>query len=197
MNTKQITLTVVAVALCGVILYQTGCSPAHKEEAPAPAMTSVERGKYLVNIGGCNDCHTPKLMTEKGPVLDEALLLSGHRQGTVIPETDWSLIAPGKYILMGQDLGYFVGPWGVSFPANLTPDTATGIGSWNFELFQKIVKTGMHMGMENGRPILPPMFVQGLQGLSEEDLHAVFDYLKSLPPIENKVPDPLPPPAHS
>lgn len=195
MNTKTLSLTATAVALCGIILYQTGCAPAQKEEAPAPAMTSVERGKYLVSLGGCNDCHTPKIMTDKGPVLDESLMLSGHRQGSVIPEIDWNNVAPGKFFLMGQDLGYFVGPWGVSFPANLTPDTATGTGAWTFELFQKIVKTGMHMGMENGRPILPPMFVQGLQGLSDEDLRAIFDYLKSLPPINNKVPDPLPPPA--
>jgi hypothetical protein len=103
-------------------------------------------------------------------VLDEALLLSGLRQGTTLPDIDWSLTVPGKYFLMGQDLGYFIGPWGVSFPANLTPDTATGTGAWTFELFQKIIKTGMHMGMENGRPILPPMFVNGLRGLTDEDL---------------------------
>jgi hypothetical protein len=197
MNTRQISLTAVAVALCGVILYQTGCAPVQKEEVSAPAMTSVERGKYLVNIGGCNDCHTPKIMTDKGPVPDESLTLSGLRQGTVLPEIDWSLVDAGKFVLMGQDLGYFIGPWGVSFAYNLTPDTATGIGAWNFELFQKIVKTGMHMGMENGRPVLPPMVVQGLQGLTDEDLRAIFDYLKSLPPIHNRIPDPLPPPVKS
>lgn len=197
MNTRQISLTAVAVALCGVILYQTGCAPVQKEEVAAPAMTSVERGKYLVNIGGCNDCHTPKIMTDKGPVPDESLTLSGLRQGTVLPEIDWSLVDAGKFVLMGQDLGYFIGPWGVSFAYNLTPDTATGIGAWNFELFQKIVKTGMHMGMENGRPVLPPMVVQGLQGLTDEDLRAIFDYLKSLPPIHNRIPDPLPPPVKS
>lgn len=197
MKTKFNLFTAMAVAFCGTIIYQTGCSPSPRQEAPAVTMSPVERGKYLVNLGGCNDCHTPKKMTDQGPVLDESLMLSGHRQGTVIPDIDWNLTAPGKFFLMGQDLGYFVGPWGVSFPANLTPDTATGTGAWNFELFQRIVKTGKHMGMEGGRPILPPMFTDGLRNLSDEDLKAIFEYLKSLPPVSNRVPDPLPPPAHS
>jgi mono/diheme cytochrome c family protein len=42
----------------------------------------VERGRYLVNLGGCHDCHSPKIFTEKGPEPDPALELSGHPAGS-------------------------------------------------------------------------------------------------------------------
>jgi hypothetical protein len=85
----------------------------------------------------------------------------------------------------------WAGPWGVSYCANLTPDPETGIGSWTEETFLRAVRTGRHMG--TGRPILPPMPVEPLSHLDDGDLKAVFAYLKSLPPIRNRVPEPLPP----
>jgi len=83
-----------------------------------------------------------------------------------------------------------IGPWGVSFAANLTPDNETGIGSWQPEIFINSLKTGKHLSA--GRPILPIMPWQALGTLKEEDLRAIFAYLKSLPPVKNKVPDPIP-----
>jgi hypothetical protein len=84
----------------------------------------------------------------------------------------------------------WAGPWGTSFSANLTPDDETGLGRWSYETFAAAMRTGRHLGM--GRPILPPMPTQVLAGLTEEDLRAVYAYLRSLPPVSNRVPAPLP-----
>jgi hypothetical protein len=90
----------------------------------------------------------------------------------------------------------FAGPWGVSYTANLTPDRLTGIGIWNEEVFIKTIRTGRHWGVS--RPILPPMPWQNVRGLRDDDLRAVFAYLRSIPPVHNQVPDaiiaPPPPP---
>jgi hypothetical protein len=85
------------------------------------------------------------------------------------------------------------GPWGISFAANLTPDQKTGMGMWTEEMFIKAMRTGKHMGMS--RPILPPMPWQNVAAMTDGDLKAVFAYLRSIPPIVNLVPLPIPPPA--
>ncbi len=166
-----------------------------KPVAPA-GMTkadSIKRGEYLVTTMGCNDCHTPKMMTAQGPAPDFSKLLSGHPASEVLPKMpDKSVIAPGQWMLMSPSLTAFVGPWGTSFPANLTPD-ATGLGNWTFENFDRAIRTGKHLGAENGRPVLPPMPWQNLVNLSKEDAANMWQYLKSIKPIENKVPNPLPP----
>jgi len=61
--------------------------------APEQATRSVERGKYLVQVSGCNDCHTPGYMQMEGN----------------IPESAW---------LTGSPVG-FQGPWGTTYPVNL------------------------------------------------------------------------------
>lgn len=85
----------------------------------------------------------------------------------------------------------WAGPWGISYAANLTPDVNTGIGIWTEEMFLNAMKTGKHMG--SGRTILPPMPWQNLSRLTEEDLKAIFAYLKSVPAIRNQVPEPVAP----
>jgi hypothetical protein len=151
----------------------------------------INEGAYLVEIAGCNDCHTPKKMTSEGPVFDTSLLLSGHPQNAEIPEVDASLLGPGKWGLMNEHLTAFVGPWGMSFSANLTPDDQTGIGLWTEENFIQAMRTGKHMG--SGRPILPPMPWMNLTRAKEQDLKAIFTYLKSVKPIKNLVPGAIPP----
>jgi hypothetical protein len=180
------------------------CQPANKSEADKdmkaedtkPTMTkadSVKRGEYLVTIMGCNDCHTPKVMTDHGPEPDKTRLLSGHPANEPLPKiTDKSMVAPGHWILINSGLTSFTGPWGTSFTANLTPDE-TGTGNWTFENFRRVLKEGKFKGLENGRPILPPMPWQNFANATEEDLHYMWEYLKSLPPIKNVVPEPLPP----
>ncbi len=151
----------------------------------------IQRGEFLVTVGGCDDCHTPKNFGPKGPELDMSRRFSGHPEGTPIPPVDTSLIHQWAY--MSHDLTMAVGPWGVSFSANLTPDNETGIGTWQPEMFVNAMRTGMHLGVTEGRPILPPMPWQNMAQLSEEDLRCMFAYFKSLPAVKNKVPDPLPP----
>jgi hypothetical protein len=81
------------------------------------------------------------------------------------------------------------GPWGVSYATNLTPDEETGIGAWDENMFIQALRTGQHLG--GGRPILPPMPWEMYRQASDEDLKAIFAYLKSLPPISNQVPEPV------
>lgn len=151
----------------------------------------VDRGKYLVNFGGCNDCHSPKIMTQMGPIPDTTKLLSGRPAGMQLPMIDTTMLKQNQWVLTSPDLTAWMGPWGISYPVNLTPDSPTGIGNWTDELFIKAMRSGKHMGV--GRPILPPMPWQSLAGLTDEDLKAILAYLKSLPPINNQVPDPVTP----
>ena len=83
------------------------------------------------------------------------------------------------------------GPWGESFAANLTPDTNTGLGNWTEEMFVKAMRSGRHMG--TSRPILPPMPWQQLASMTDADLKSVYAYLRTIPPVVNHVPDPVPP----
>ena len=150
----------------------------------------VERGEYLVDLGGCHHCHSPKIMTEQGPVPDPKLLLSGHPADEKLPPYDKET-AKG-YALFSMGFTSFTGPWGTSFAANLTPDDS-GIGTWSDAQFFKSIREGKHKGHEGGRMVLPPMPWQDFAKMTDEDLKSVFEYLKSLPAIENIVPPPIPP----
>ena len=86
----------------------------------------------------------------------------------------------------------FAGPWGVSFTANLTPDVETGLGAWTEEMFIATMRTGRHQG--KGRPLLPPMPYPSVGGLNDQDIKSVFAYLRSSPPVRNRVPAPIDPP---
>lgn len=153
----------------------------------------VQRGNYLVTVASCNDCHSPKNMTPMGPVADSARLLSGHPANMPLPPIDPNALKPGGWVNMSGDVTAFVGPWGISYAANLTPDSATGIGAWTEAVFIKTLRTGKHLGMDNGRPLLPPMPWYYVNKMTDEDLSAVYAYLRSLPPIENRVPPPVAP----
>lgn len=172
-----------------VILMQISCNKSEKPEMTKEEM--VIRGAYLVTLGGCNHCHSPKIMTDMGPVPDTTRLLSGHPADAKLLPVDTSMVQMGKWILTTDDLTAWVGPWGISYPVNLTPDEPTGIGTWTDEVFIKALRTGKHMGI--GRPTLPPMPWADIAKSTDEDLKAIFAYLKSLPPVRNKVPDPVPP----
>jgi mono/diheme cytochrome c family protein len=154
----------------------------------------VERGKYLVlGLGGCNDCHTPKKMGPRGPELDTSRLLSGHPEASKLPPPP--KLPPGPWIaVISGDLTAWSGPWGISYGTNLTPDETTGMGIWTEEMFIKALKTGRHMG--TSRPILPPMPWETFRNMSDEDLAAIYAYLRTIPPIKNRVPEAViaPPP---
>jgi mono/diheme cytochrome c family protein len=160
-------------------------------QQPAKKNPAVERGAYLVNLGGCNDCHTPKTFGPQGPQLDATRLLSGHPAGEKMPTLPAGVLGPGLFgAVTTPGLTGWVGPWGTSYAANLTPD-ATGLKGWTAEIFIKTLRTGKHMG--DGRPILPPMPWEGIGHMTDKDLKDVFAYLQSLKPVANTVPVPQPP----
>ncbi len=152
----------------------------------------IERGKYLVTFGDCDGCHTPVVSTPEGVVMDSTRRLSGYPEDAELPEIPEGFFGPDKWGAAWSSVGTaFAGPWGVSFPRNLTPDEETGLGSWTDEIFIKALRTGKDMG--EGRDILPPMPWAQIRQLTDEDLRAIFAYLGSLEPIDNMVPDPISP----
>lgn len=153
--------------------------------------SQVLQGEHLVTIAGCNDCHTPKMMTDHGPVLDTSLRLSGHPALLPAPDVDRKLME-SKGLAVTGDLTAWVGPWGVSYAANLTPD-ATGTGNWKEEQFIYALRNGKSKGLESSRSLLPPMPWEMYKHMTDGEIKAVFAYLKSIKPISNVVPQPLPP----
>ena len=171
------------------VLSASAQTSANKAVQPAAKGDLVARGKYLMTFGSCHDCHSPKTMTDQGPVPDTARLLSGHPASEKLPPFKKEDIGPEKWVLFSPGFTASAGPWGVTCAQNLTPDENTGIGLWTEEMFKNAMRTGKHMGM--GRPIMPPMPWQTIGSASDEDLAAVYAYLKSLPPIKNAVIGPL------
>lgn len=153
--------------------------------------SQIKWGEHLVMVGGCEDCHTPKKMTPKGPVLDESLKLSGHPSGMPPPDVDRKEME-SKGLSVTQDLTAWVGPWGISYAANLTPDE-TGIGLWQESSFMIALREGKYKGMRGGRNLLPPMPWQFYEKMSDDEIKAIFAFLKSVKPIKNIVPQPEPP----
>jgi len=164
-------------------------------EQKAPALDPVKRGEYLVAIGGCDDCHTPKNMGPGGvPAPDMARRLAGHPAEAPYPI--WKpadLQTNHALALTNTMLTAWAGPWGVSFGVNLTPDTTTGMGEWTEEAFIQAIRTGKHQGQPNGRDILPPMPLQNMKLMTDEDLKAMWMYLRTIPPVKNQAPLPVPP----
>jgi mono/diheme cytochrome c family protein len=127
------------------------------------ADTPVERGRYLVLISGCSDCHTPGYFLGHP---DMSRFLGGSDVGFAVP-----------------GLGVFVGP-------NLTSDKATGLGKWTAQEIVTAITTGVR---PDGRVLAPPMPWRGLANLAKSDAMAMAAYLQSLPPVSNKVAGPFGP----
>jgi hypothetical protein len=151
----------------------------------------VAKGEYLVTVMGCNDCHSAKRMGERGPEIINEAMLSGYPADKKFEGIEQSIIKKG-WGIVNEDMTAFAGPWGVSFAANITPDP-TGIGNWSEEQFKTAITKGKFKGMENGRTLLPPMPWQNLSILKDDDVKAIYAYLKSIKPVSNVVPAPIPP----
>jgi mono/diheme cytochrome c family protein len=131
--------------------------------AAVAQQAQADRGKYLVAIAGCNDCHTPGYFFGK-PEMDR--YLGGSEVGFEIP-----------------GLGVFHGP-------NLTPDPETGLGNWSIGQIVTALQTGKR---PDGRELAPIMPWRAFANLTKDDATAVAVFLKSLPPVKNKVPGPFGP----
>jgi mono/diheme cytochrome c family protein len=127
------------------------------------AETQVQRGKYLVSIIPCNDCHTP---------------------GALLGKPDMT-----RY-LGGSDVGFAVPGLGVFYGPNLTPDNETGLGKWTNAQIATAITTGKR---PDGRMLAPPMPVQSFKNLTHADALAIAAYLKTLPAVKHKIPGPFGP----
>jgi hypothetical protein len=156
-----------------------------------PDPTPAERGKYLVNTMGCHDCHTPWKLGAEGPEPDMTRMLSGHPEDVKMPAPPKHGDSPWAWSGAATNTA-FAGAWGVSFTMNLTPDPETGLGRWTEQMFLDAIRTGRHEG--RGRPILPPMPIGVYRNATDADLKAIFAYLRTLPPIRNRIPQPVDPP---
>ena len=154
MNSKQSWPAMVIATVAALVLAATA---AHAADPAA------ERGKYLVSIAGCNDCHTPGYFLGKP---DMARFLGGSEVGFEIP-----------------GLGVFHGP-------NLTPDKETGLGNWTDEQILTALQKGAR---PDGRMLAPIMPWHAFANLTAEDAKGIVAYLRSLPPVKNKVPGPFGP----
>lgn len=174
----------VVVALAGVV-GTAACQYHASTSASHPGVVSVERGFYLTTVLACNDCHTPFTVGPNGPEPDMSRMLSGHPQDLKMPPPP-VLGESWMWAGAGTNTAY-AGPWGISYASNLTPDENTGLGIWTEEMFVQALRTGRHMG--RSREILPPMPWPAYAHLTDDDLKSVYVYLRSIPPIENLVPD--------
>jgi hypothetical protein len=179
-----------------VILYS--CSNSNKKQVENEVLDHhpkqediINQGLHLVTIMGCNDCHSPKKMGAHGPEIIADKMLSGFPADRPIMKFDSRFIKEG-FPMFYPDLTATAGPWGISFAGNLTPDE-TGIGNWSEEQFKKAMTQGKLKGLDGSRDLLPPMPWQNYKSLTNDEIHAIFTYLKSIRPVENIVPNPISP----
>jgi mono/diheme cytochrome c family protein len=117
----------------------------------------VARGRYLVTIAGCSDCHTP---------------------GALLGSPDM------KRYLGGSDVGFAIPGAGVFVGQNLTADKETGLGKWTDSQIIAALRTGK---TPEGRELSPVMPYPALSHLSDADAQAIVAFLRSLTPVTNQV----------
>ena len=123
----------------------------------------IERGRYLVTVGNCTDCHT------------DGFLLGQPSE---------------ELYLAGAQTGFYMEGLGVMYPPNLTPDPETGLGGWTREDIVRALKEGVR---PDGGLVRPPMPIVNTSQLTDEDAYAMAAFLKSLPPVRHEVPaNPVP-----
>ena len=195
---KKKNLTFLVFLALFAALYFTSCTNSNQKTTEDNAAVKtvspedmVKRGEYLVTIMGCNDCHSPKKMGPNGPEIIPELMLSGYPSDRPVVKFNDPLLKEG-FGMFYPDLTAAAGPWGVSFGANLTPDQS-GIGTWTEEQFKRALTQGKFKGIEGARTLLPPMPWFNFTQLKDEDVSAIFAYLKSIKPVVNVVPQPIPP----
>ncbi len=200
---KKLLLLITVTILAAVILVQTSRKSAQAQTSTPIAAnhtaaygsyaSNVQWGQHLVMVGGCGHCHTPKKMTPQGPEDDSSLLLSGHPASMPPPDVDFKSMQ-SKGLTVTQTLTAWVGPWGISYGANLTPHQS-GLGGWTEQQFVYAIRNGKYKGLPNSRPILPPMPWDSMRFMTDDELKAIFAYLQSIKPIDNVVPQAQPPAA--
>jgi len=141
-------------------------------DAPAPSAAAtpadgglVEHGKYLVELLGCGSCHT---------------------DGALIGEPRMDRRLAGSHVGIAYSDPLKTTRPGIVYPANLTPDEKTGIGSWSDEDIIRVIRSGVD---RSGRQHLSVMPWPAYGKLSDGDVLAVVAYLRALPPVAHLVPE--------
>jgi mono/diheme cytochrome c family protein len=138
----------------------------------------VTQGEYLTTVAGCVECHTPfqEQYTSQSMTADQlrVLTLTGG-------------IAADKSRLFAGGRVFDLGPAGVIFSRNLTPDNETGLGEWTDEEIKTAIRSGRR---PDGRQLFPLMPYPNYSQMAEADLDAIVAYLRTLPAVSNSVPDP-------
>ena len=178
--------TVIMGAVCLLITVFNSCNSQDNSKVSTADEDLVKRGEYLVTIMGCDDCHSPKKMGPHGPEIIAERRLSGFPGDFTPPPLDSNATKNG-WVSLWADLTSAVGPWGQTFAANITSDS-TGIGTWTEAQFKKAFAEGKYKGLDNSRPLMPHMPWQNYRNIHEEDLKAIFTFLKSTKPVNNVVP---------
>ncbi len=185
---QNLVLTILAAGI--IVIAGSSCKSNGANDNNTPdSIQLVQRGEYLVNTMGCDDCHSPKKMGAQGPEVIPELRLSGYPGDRSIHEVDTKIIQQGS-VIFNYDLTGSVGPWGASFAANLTSDSS-GIGTWSEPQFFKAIREGKSKGLDHNRTLLPPMPWQNFAKLNDNDLKAIYRYLKTTKPVRNVVPTPV------
>jgi hypothetical protein len=188
---KRIIFTAFAISAISSIAF-IACNSAEgksdKAESSKDKLAMIKRGEYLVNAIGCDDCHSPKIVGPNGFEIIPETRFGGYPSDRTLQEVDTHNLKKG-WMLFGPDLTSAVGPWGMSFAANISSD-ATGIGNWKEAQFIKALREGKSKGLDGSRPLLPPMPWFVYKNFTDEDLKAIFAYLKSTKPVKNVVPAP-------
>ena len=179
-------LTALGAAITVTVISCTGDKAKTIGKAAISNDSLIKRGAYIVNASGCDDCHSPKKMGPQGPELDMERRLSGFPASRPFPKYDSNVVKNGL-IMFNEDLTSSAGPWGVSFAANLTSDE-TGLGNWSEAHFFKAIREGKFKGLDGSRSLLPPMPWQNFRNMKDEDVKAIFAFLKTTKPIKNVEP---------
>lgn len=188
MRTK---VSVIIVAVLAITVAVISCNSKKENNATAQTISNdslVIRGSYLVNAMGCDDCHSPKRMGERGPEIIPEQRFGGYPANRPLAAIDTNVLKNG-WAMIGPDLTNAVGPWGVSFAANISSDD-TGIGTWSESQFMKAIREGKYKGLDGSRELLPPMPWFMYRNLNDTDIRSIFAFLKSTKPVNNIVPAP-------
>ncbi|MET0638132.1 MAG: diheme cytochrome c-553 [Chitinophagaceae bacterium] len=179
----------------GLVIYMVSC----KEHDSAGIVTAIsndsllKRGDYLVMAMGCDDCHSPKKMGPNGPEIDFERRFAGSPAGEQLPPRPANAGRDG-WVLFSMDQTVAIGPWGTSYAANISSDS-TGVGAWSELNFATAMRKGKFKGLEGARTLVPPMPWQNYRDMSDEDIRAIYLFLKNSKPVKNIVPAYEPPSA--
>lgn len=184
---NSVYISLIILLFCSLIL----STYADTEKEKKDHALKVERGQILTVEHGCVFCHSPKVTEEDDLIPDPDKLFSGHPSDKKLPDIPADIIGYDKWFgLYTTGFTAWGGPWGISYAANITPHKENGIGKWSEKDFINVIRLGIHSSFK--RTLMPPMPWNEINRLSDEDLGAIFVYLQTVKPIDNKVPESVP-----